>query len=236
MTVLRRFQGGAGVSAPLGGVIADAQGNLYATAYGAGFSSKQKGTVFMLKPAKTGAWPLSILWHFQGDKDGAFPYGGLIVEPNGALIGTTLAGGGLEAGICGGQHCGTVFRLNPPGTVRGSWTENILYSFSGAADGSGPQTTLIQDAAGALYGTASYGGDKSCGFLGCGVAFSLRPATGGRLPWKETVLFSFDSTGYEPSQNLVADKAGNLVGTAQMGGTERAGILFEVSGAGFKLR
>jgi hypothetical protein len=239
-TVLHRFAGGLGVSAPLGGVVADAKGNLYGTAYGAGLSacglSAQCGTVFMLKPpAKTGgAWTESILWRFKGNKDGALPYGAPIVEANGALIGTTLGGGGMNAGICGGFRCGSVFRLNPPATANGKWTEDILYAFTGGADGAAPQTTLIQDAAGALYGTTLYGGNTGCNVSGCGVVFALRPDAEGK-PWKEMTLYSFfNTTAYKPSQNLVADKAGHLIGTAQLGGTQGAGVLFEISGAGFR--
>ena len=45
-------------------------------------------------------------------------------------------------------------------------TEKVLYAFTGGRDGGAPQGTLIADAAGNLYGTASAGGALSVpGFL-----------------------------------------------------------------------
>ena len=41
----------------------------------------------------------------------------------------------------------------------GSWTEQVLYSFSGSLDGAAPYAGLIFDAAGNLYGTTYSGGN-----------------------------------------------------------------------------
>jgi uncharacterized repeat protein (TIGR03803 family) len=62
-----------------------------------------------------------------------------------------------------------VFKLDKSGQ------ETVLYSFTGKADGAGPEAGLLRDAAGNLYGTTSDGGDLSCGFSGCGTVFKVTP-------------------------------------------------------------
>src|SRR6266478_2088200 len=47
-----------------------------------------------------------IIYTFQGDSDGAYPYAGLVADASGALYGTTYRDGTSCA-------CGTVFKLIP---------------------------------------------------------------------------------------------------------------------------
>jgi uncharacterized repeat protein (TIGR03803 family) len=105
---------------------------------------------------------------------------------------------------------------------------SVIYSFSGAPLSSTPEAGVIADAHGNLYGTAAYGGVPSsrCS-AGCGTAFELSPEKGGK--WNETVLYSFNNpdTGLYPSNPLVFDAAGNLLGTTPVGGTS-AGVAFEL--------
>jgi hypothetical protein len=56
--------------------------------------------------------------------------------------------------------CGTVFELSPDGS--GGWSEEIIHNFRGT-DGWFPNSRLIMDAAGNLYGSTSYGGKKRFG-------------------------------------------------------------------------
>ena len=75
-------------------------------------------------------------------------------------------------------------------SINAAPTETVLYSFTGGSDGGSPQGTLVADAAGNLYGTASAGGAPQCSG-GCGVVFELtRPAKPGQN-WTETVLHRF---------------------------------------------
>lgn len=97
----------------------------------------------------------------------------------------------------------------------------VLYTFTGGADGANPAARLLRDSAGNLYGTTLQGGNLSaCSGLGCGVVFKLDP-TG-----KETVLYTFlgGTDGASPNAGLVRDAAGNLYGTTTGGG--------DVSGCG----
>jgi len=106
--------------------------------------------------------------------------------------------------------------------------EKVLYSFcpvnNGCTDGKYPQSSLIFDAAGNLYGTAAQGG----AYRG-GTVFKLTPNTNGT--WTETVLYNFNilsTGGNSPSGNLIFDTTGNLYGTTNTGGVYNGGTAFEL--------
>src|SRR5208337_3755947 len=102
--------------------------------------------------------------------------------------------------------------------ARAAAREKVLYSFSGVSDGAVPSSNLVLDAAGNVYGTASYGGDTKDCSDGCGVVFELTSTNG---KWREAVLYAFrgGTDGVGPSGNLVLDAAGNLYGTTFRGGS-----------------
>jgi len=110
--------------------------------------------------------------------------------------------------------------------------EKVLYQFSGRSDGAVPSSGLVMDAAGHLYGTASFGGDAKNCTGGCGVVFELTSTNG---KWREAVLYAFHggTDGVRPSGNLVFDSAGNLYGTTFTGGSGACkggcGTVFELS-------
>jgi uncharacterized repeat protein (TIGR03803 family) len=111
----------------------------------------------------------------------------------------------------------------------GGWTETTLHNFNTVNRGE-PQSYsgLILDGAGNLYGTATVGGS-----YGAGSVFELSPAEGGG--WTETVLHNFNDVrkeGGEPHGGLVFDAAGNLYGTASIGGPGNWGVVFELTLAG----
>jgi uncharacterized repeat protein (TIGR03803 family) len=108
------------------------------------------------------------------------------------------------------------------------WTGTYLYSFCpkfGCLDGDEPDSPLIWDASGNLYGT-TIGGGKGQG----GVAFELEHNSDG---WKEHVLHNFPAStgdGFPPSSGLTLDKAGNLYGTTLQGGNGGGfGTVFKLS-------
>ncbi len=122
------------------------------------------GTVFSLAPpASPGeAWTETLLHSFTGGSDGFGPYAPVAIGSGGVLYGTTAAGGTSNAG--------TVFSLTPPASPGGSWTETVLYSFTGGTDGADPVAGLAIGENGALYGTTSGGGASNAGTV-----FALRP-------------------------------------------------------------
>jgi len=169
-------------------------------------------------------WNEKVLYSFQGIPDGAVPAGGVVFDKAGNLYGATLDGG---ASTCDGPgQCGTVFQLKPPAQKGGAWTETVLYTFKGHAhnDGATPESGVVIDQAGNLYGVTGYGGSGPCtllgGAVGCGTAYELSPPARQGDPWKEKVLYSFQGgkDGYVASGDLVFDKAGNLYGATLFGG------------------
>src|SRR5262249_38381838 len=98
------------------------------------------------------------------------------------------------------------------------WIVEVLYSFSGGADGSQPAAGLVQDKKGSFYGTLSGGGAH-----GHGAIFKLTMDSKGA--WKKQLLYSFSGStdGGQPVGNLIFDKAGNLYGRLRwMENTDRA--------------
>jgi hypothetical protein len=128
-------------------------------------------TLMLAVPASA-EWKEKVLYSFQGVPDGATPTGAVVFDKAGNLYGATLDGG---ASTCDGPgQCGTVYKLAPPATKGGAWTETVLYIFKGHAqnDGATPEGGLVIDEAGNLYGTTGYGGSGPClllgGAVGCG--------------------------------------------------------------------
>jgi uncharacterized repeat protein (TIGR03803 family) len=210
--VLHTFTGQNGDGfAPSGSPVRSASATLYGTTQEGGTANL--GTVYeLVPPASPGApWTEAVLYSFMGGSDGSYPYTSLIIGPTGALYGTTAVGGdgGTPVG-CNGLGCGTVFELAPPASPGGTWTETVLYSFTGGVDGSGPSASLVIGTQGQLYGTTEYGGAESDGTV-----FELTPPSSPGDVWTETVLYSFvgGSGGSEPMGGVVINQAGVLYGT-----------------------
>jgi uncharacterized repeat protein (TIGR03803 family) len=168
--------------------------------------------------ASAAAQTETVLHTFTGGSDGETPFSGVTFDSAGNMFGTTLDGG--SAG-CGGYGCGTVFELSP--TASGDWQESILFRFTGSKTGGASTGTLVLDNDGNIFGADLLGGsDGECssgsnGLTGCGLIFKLSPSSGG---WEESVLAVFDSSraGELPYSGVVADSAGNLYGTTELGG------------------
>ncbi|MGA8733068.1 MAG: choice-of-anchor tandem repeat GloVer-containing protein [Terriglobales bacterium] len=242
-TVRYRFQGGQDGVFPYGALVFDSVGNLYgATLLGGGKGTTCNpgyggcGTVFELSPpkAKDGKWTEKVLHRFAGIAsgknygDGAEPNGGLVLDSEGALYGTTQIGG---AHVCGSDGCGTAFALTPPTKKGEAWREKILHRFGLAGnDGYFPiDSPLIVDAKGSLYGTTVSGGSGSC-VAGCGTVYQLTPAKSG--VWIEALLYSFQGAadGEAPVAPVTLDGSGNLYGTAGGdGGIDSWGTVFKLA-------
>jgi uncharacterized repeat protein (TIGR03803 family) len=117
------------------------------------------GTVYKLSEnqQKPEHWQLSVLHSFSG-ADGRSPMAGLTADAKGNLYGTTSQGGDW--------NCGTVFKLSPG--MNKQWQVTVVYSFNpynedSGGDGCAPQSGVVLDAAGNLYGTTESGGWYSWG-------------------------------------------------------------------------
>jgi uncharacterized repeat protein (TIGR03803 family) len=223
--VIYTFTSGNDGTTPNAGLTIDTAGNLYGTTLA---GAHGYGTVFKL--AKAGSnWTLTTLYSFTGGNDGASPRSKVIIGPDGNLYGVTSAGGGSG---CGGRGCGTIFtvRKGCPAPIC-SWTESVLYRFTGGTDGGVPIGNLLFDPSGNLYGTTEIGGKPhGCGNIGCGTVFKLTKS--GRS-WTETVLYEFQggSDGAFPNGAVIFDTSGNLYGTTCCGTSHNAGTVFELTPA-----
>lgn len=214
------FAGPPDGQAPMAGLTADAAGNLYSTTKSGGVHLE--GTVFKLAHGVDGQWAESVLYSLTGHSDGANPRGSVTFDSLGNLYATASAGG-LE--LCVPGPCGTVFELTP---ADGQWSETTLYGFTGYPnDGANPESGLVFDKAGNLYGTTVAGGmfSGSCFPVGCGTIFELMPNGN----WTESIVYAFGYTdGNEPSGQLILDSTGMFFGATSAGGNSDNGIVFAV--------
>jgi uncharacterized repeat protein (TIGR03803 family) len=147
-----------------------------------------------------------VLHAFTGGTDGASPGWVLLVRDSaGNLYGT--AGGGGAFGY------GNLFKLNKSGK------ETVLYSFSGGSDGRSPDSGVVRDQAGNLYGTTNVGGNPNCKLYdsyethGCGVVFKVTPAG------KFAVLHTFmGPDGGYPDASSLQNVNGTFYATTGGGG------------------
>ena len=201
---------------PSGGLIFDASGDIYGVEEVGG--AFDYGKVFELTPNSDGTWTENDLYSFADGSDGKYPSDGLIFDAAGNIYGVA-AGGGPP------PNWGLIFKLTP--NLDESWTESVLYRFTGGKDGGSPASRMILDAAGNLYGTTGGGGNLNCNRpYGCGVVFKLD--TSG----KESVLHTFAGhPAADPSGGLIFDGLGNLYGTAYSGdgGAHNGGAVFKLT-------
>jgi len=160
--------------------------------------------VFATRTAQ--AQTFQTLYSFTGTPDGAYVWNDLLLDVNGTLYGTTELGGA--------NGLGTVYKLDSKGK------ETVLYNFcpaAGCADGYFPESNVLQDWQGNLYGVALFGGNTTAtncaANYGCGTVYKLDKK--GNF----TVLHTFTggADGNIP-QGSTMDSAGNLYGITFNGG------------------
>jgi uncharacterized repeat protein (TIGR03803 family) len=154
-----------------------------------------------------------VLHDFTDSPDGAYPQQSALLPLGGKFYGVTDLGGAYNHGA--------VYQLIPGSN--GTWTESVIYSFTGGEDGSFAIGALIADKAGNLYGMTNAGG-----LQGTGTVFELSNSGGS---WQETVIHSFGEgfDGQYPQGPLVFNAAGDLFGTTVLGGGLNGGTVFEMT-------
>ncbi len=211
LTTLHTFQGAPNDgNESIARVVFGPDGTLYGTTYLGG--TFDAGIVFNLRPPATACkavfclWTETVLHSFSGDgPDGGYPsYGDLNFDASGNIYGTASGGGAFGQGV--------VFKLTRSGS---EWTESVLWNFTRGDDGENPQSGVIFDSAGNLYGTATL------------TVYELSPSPAG---WTETTLYTFtDQDNGEATGGLVMDANGNLFGLT---GDQGPGEAYELSFAG----
>ena len=137
--------------------------------------------------------------------NGANPSGGVVLDGQGNLYGTTATGGASKDG--------TVFEI-----AKGSNSIITLASFNGT-NGASPFYSVVLDGQGNLYGTTQAGGASNDGTV-----FELAKGSN-----TITTLASFIGTDYGVDPNgVVLDGQGNLYGTTKTG-WQAEGMVFELA-------
>jgi uncharacterized repeat protein (TIGR03803 family) len=226
-TPLYTFAGGNDGNDPEAGIVFGPGGSLYGTTiYGGGSTNCPYGcgTVFKLQPqaaaCKTALcpWKETVLYRFQGGSDGSCPgWGNLVFDQSGAIYDTAGEGGNTCT-----VGWGVVYKLTPSGQ---SYTQSVLYRFTGGQDGGYPFGAVVFDKAGNLYTPAT-------GTTGVpATVIELTPSGGG---WSETTLHQFNpgSDGWYPVNAPIFDSSGNLYGGAPAYGPSGGGTVYELMPSG----
>jgi uncharacterized repeat protein (TIGR03803 family) len=203
------FNGSDG-SFPYSGVVMDAQGDLFGTTTTGGAFGK--GSVYEIAKTSSSTYnssPITLV-SFNGS-NGSLPAGGLMIDANGSLFGTTELGGSNGGG--------TVFEVAKSSSGYSS-ALMTLTNFNGA-DGATPAGTLIANAAGDLFGTTVNGGN------GSGTVFEIQNTSLGYASTPTTLVSFNSSDGALPYSGLVSDATGDLFGTTWAGGLS-FGTVFEI--------
>ena len=160
--VLYSFTGtGGDGSTPMAGLVLDRSGNLYGTADAGGSSGH--GTVFKLSNSG-GNWSIKILYNFSEYTSTVgvlVNYPSLAIDASGNLFGATSNGCGSSNCVNYGMGYGTVYELV---NSAGNYSYKLLHAFAGlSGDGYCPDSGVLLDASGNLYGTTPFGGQKGVG-------------------------------------------------------------------------
>lgn len=160
-TVLYTFTNASGGGLPRGTITLGPAGSLYGTLTSGGVGNS--GGVFRLN-STTGYRVVSPLG------TGGGPMAGVLVDSTRELLYGTTFDGGVNS-----PYGGTVFQIGETGQA------TTIYSFcqqTHCADGENPNSALVEDKAGNLYGTTFSGGSPNgidCDDGGCGVVFEITP-------------------------------------------------------------
>jgi uncharacterized repeat protein (TIGR03803 family) len=202
-TILHCFGANPDGQEPYAGPIRDSLGNLYGVTHDGG--EYGQGSIYEV----TAAGVETVLYSFTMEDAGDGHDYPLIRDSKGNLYGTTDFGGA--------NGDGTAFELTPAGAYK------VLHTFSGTADGIWPQSSLLRDAKGNLYGEATESGPN-----GYGTVYEITK----KGAFKVLYGFTGGADGAWPMGGLIEDKAGNLYGTTMGSGASGHGTVFELTPTG----
>jgi hypothetical protein len=189
-------------------------GKLYGTTESDG--TFENGTAYSLTPPAIAgqSWTETVLYNFGNPAiaDGRAPLSGLTSGPDGALY------GGLAFGAAGN---GAIYSLTPPVTAGEAWTETLLHTFTGGADGAFPFGLVGLSKSGFIFGTTSQGGKHNAG-----TAFAL-PRAGG----SDKIIYSFAGSPDGADPGSLLSRQGVYFGATGGGGsaTCQCGTVFQLT-------
>ena len=167
--VLHAFKGGADGAYPEGLLAVDGAGAVYGTTREGGKCGLAKigcGIAYKISPPGKGrkSWTKSTIHAFDPDRRSR--QFGLLLAPDGTLVGTT--------------ETGVVYRLSPRGK---RWAYSVAFDFSTSRKPK-PRNVMAIDGAGNLYGT------------GGGNLFRLKAPARPAGPWQYEMIETFDDARY----------------------------------------
>ena len=189
---LYNFQSDADGHCPFSGVAVAPNGTIYGTTVGRGYGGNPNGSVYKFIPHSK---KLDTLYTFQNGNDGEWPDQAPTIGNKQIIYGTTHIQNG-------NNFAGAIWAISKSGTF------SVLHDLNGTTDGYAPNSPLLLNTDGNLYGTTSSGGADNYGTV-----FSIS-RTG-----IFTLLYSFTNTGdgAQPTGNLVHDNAGAIYGGTASG-------------------
>ncbi len=189
-TVKYQFMSMADGHCPFSGVGTGPGGTLYGTSVGYGFGGNPNGSVWQFTPS-TGA--LKTLYVFKDGADGEWPNQAPVADGFGNVYGVTNQQGGPN----GASFAGVVWKITAAGTF------SIMHPLNAATDGLYPNSPLILNADGKLYGTTYNQGPG-----GYGTLFSITKSG----QFQVVHAFSNLGDGTNPMGNLIHTSAGVIYG------------------------
>jgi uncharacterized protein (TIGR03437 family) len=219
--LIYNWVGTTGLYEPGSPMVFDSQGNLYGTL---------AGGVFKLSPpsAAGGQWTEQVLIDSTGPSVHV-PSHGLLFDAKGNLFGVQTTARQVD----GQNVSGYVAEVSPPSTSGGAWTSEVLYLFPDDPTQTTicefPESYLTMDSQGNLYGTCTDAGATNLGGV-----YKLSPPSQAGGQWTQQLLHAFandgvDGNGPGPEAGLIFDAQGNLYGATENGGSDNAGVVFELS-------
>jgi uncharacterized repeat protein (TIGR03803 family) len=239
-SVLYSFSGGTDGFGVSSGLIRDQAGNFYGTTVAGGISNAACtgdgppgtcGIVYKLDSKGNE----TVLHAFTGGSDGYSPYGSLLRDGQGNLVGVASNGGNVSSSFCGttvqtlagALGCGTVFKIDDRGDF------SVFHTFEGKDGGPFPDGWLATDYAGNIYGITGNGGSAvSSTNLGDGTIFKID------RHGNESVLYNFagGAQGFSSLGSVISDNLGNLYGATLLGGDTTDAACSAAGGCGVVFR
>lgn len=147
--------------------------------------------------------------------------GKMAIDGLGALYGTADAGGA--------NGYGAVFKLAPSTAGGAPSSLTSLFDFKAVENGRNPNSGIIRDSSGNLYGMTFDGGAHASAGSG-GTVFELIHPAAGKTVWTEKVLHSFSPgiDGSNPIGGLLMSANGTLYGAASAGSPVDGGTIFSL--------